>query len=152
MTQTARAIAKNLGWMLASRGVLAVLSLAYLAIATRTLGIEKFGKFALALGIGQAIATLVAFQSWHIVVRYGMEHLVERRRDALARLLNFTLRLDLTSAAVGAVLVCLIMPLLGLIETPRRLPNSITEAVLEKNKGKAPAHPAGANAAPQTKG
>ena len=27
-----------------------------------------------------------------------------------------------------------IMPLLGLIETPRRLPNSITEAVLEKNK------------------
>jgi ubiquinol-cytochrome c reductase cytochrome b subunit len=27
-----------------------------------------------------------------------------------------------------------IMPVLGLIETPRRLPNSITEAVLEKNK------------------
>jgi ubiquinol-cytochrome c reductase cytochrome b subunit len=27
-----------------------------------------------------------------------------------------------------------VMPLLGLIETPRRLPNSITEAVLEKNK------------------
>jgi ubiquinol-cytochrome c reductase cytochrome b subunit len=26
-----------------------------------------------------------------------------------------------------------IMPVLGLIETPRRLPNSITEAVLEKN-------------------
>ena len=25
--------------------------------------------------------------------------------------------------------------MLGLIETPRRLPNSITEAVLEKNKG-----------------
>jgi ubiquinol-cytochrome c reductase cytochrome b subunit len=28
-----------------------------------------------------------------------------------------------------------IMPVLGLIETPRRLPNSITEAVLEKKKG-----------------
>ena len=28
-----------------------------------------------------------------------------------------------------------IMPVLGLIETPRRMPNSITEAVLEKNKG-----------------
>jgi len=37
----------------------------------------------------------------------------------------------------------IIMPVLGLIETPRRLPNSITEAVLEKNK-------AGANAAAQT--
>lgn len=26
----------------------------------------------------------------------------------------------------------LVMPLLGVIETPRRLPNSITEAILEK--------------------
>lgn len=33
----------------------------------------------------------------------------------------------------------IIMPVLGLIETPRRLPNSITEAVLEKNKAGAPA-------------
>jgi ubiquinol-cytochrome c reductase cytochrome b subunit len=43
------------------------------------------------------------------------------------------------------------MPVLGLIETPRRLPNSITEAVLEKNKGGS-GHPAGATAAPETKG
>ena len=44
-----------------------------------------------------------------------------------------------------------IMPVLGLIETPRRLPNSITEAVLEKNKCGS-AHPAGATAAPETRG
>jgi ubiquinol-cytochrome c reductase cytochrome b subunit len=44
-----------------------------------------------------------------------------------------------------------IMPLLGLIETPRRLPNSITEAVLEKNRGAAHAQPAGAQSAPETK-
>ena len=31
-----------------------------------------------------------------------------------------------------------VMPVLGLIETPRRMPNSITEAVLEKSKGAAP--------------
>ena len=35
-----------------------------------------------------------------------------------------------------------IMPVLGLIETPRRLPNSITDAVLEKNKTKAAPLPA----------
>ena len=45
-----------------------------------------------------------------------------------------------------------IMPLLGLIETPRRLPNSITEAVLEKNKVGGAGHLAGATAAPDTKG
>ncbi|MBI1619930.1 cytochrome b [Aquamicrobium zhengzhouense] len=32
----------------------------------------------------------------------------------------------------------IIMPVLGLLEKPRRLPNSITEAVLEKNKASAP--------------
>ncbi|TIP61887.1 MAG: cytochrome b, partial [Mesorhizobium sp.] len=44
------------------------------------------------------------------------------------------------------------LPVLGLIETPRRLPNSITEAVLEKNKGGGGGHPARATAAPETKG
>ncbi|MHB2264094.1 cytochrome b [Aliihoeflea sp. PC F10.4] len=45
-----------------------------------------------------------------------------------------------------------VMPILGLIETPKRLPNSITEAVLGKKKGAASAQPAGANASPETKG
>jgi ubiquinol-cytochrome c reductase cytochrome b subunit len=44
-----------------------------------------------------------------------------------------------------------VMPVLGLIETPRRLPNSITDAVLEKNKGGS-GHPVGAVASPGTKG
>ncbi|RWG24535.1 MAG: cytochrome b, partial [Mesorhizobium sp.] len=45
-----------------------------------------------------------------------------------------------------------VMPVLGLIETPRRLPNSITEAVLEKKNKGAGGHPAGAVSAPETKG
>jgi ubiquinol-cytochrome c reductase cytochrome b subunit len=44
------------------------------------------------------------------------------------------------------------MPVLGLIETPRRLPNSITEAVLEKNKAGGAVHPEGAAASPETRG
>ncbi len=43
----------------------------------------------------------------------------------------------------------IIMPLLGLFETPRRLPNSITEAVLAKTKGSAPVTPHSAAAAPE---
>ena len=45
-----------------------------------------------------------------------------------------------------------IMPLLGIIETPRKTPNSITEAVLERHKGSAVPLPAGATAAPERKG
>jgi ubiquinol-cytochrome c reductase cytochrome b subunit len=50
------------------------------------------------------------------------------------------------------VFFLVIMPLLGLIETPRRTPNSITEAVLAKKKGSAAALPAGATASPEHKG
>jgi ubiquinol-cytochrome c reductase cytochrome b subunit len=45
-----------------------------------------------------------------------------------------------------------IMPVLGYIETPRRLPNSITEAVLKKNKMGGAAHLAHAPASPEIKG
>ena len=44
----------------------------------------------------------------------------------------------------------IVLPVLGLVETPRRLPGSITEAVLAKNGGGGT--PAGAAAAPETKG
>jgi ubiquinol-cytochrome c reductase cytochrome b/c1 subunit len=45
----------------------------------------------------------------------------------------------------------IILPLLGLIEKPLALPNSITEAVLAKNGGRAPL-PAAATAAPERRG
>jgi ubiquinol-cytochrome c reductase cytochrome b subunit len=38
----------------------------------------------------------------------------------------------------------IVLPVLGLIETPKKLPNSITEAVLAKNAAKAKPSPAGA--------
>jgi ubiquinol-cytochrome c reductase cytochrome b subunit len=44
-----------------------------------------------------------------------------------------------------------VMPLLGLIETPRKLPNSITESVLDRNKGSASVQPAVAHASPEAK-
>jgi ubiquinol-cytochrome c reductase cytochrome b subunit len=44
----------------------------------------------------------------------------------------------------------IVLPVLGLVETPRRLPGSITEAVLARNAGGGT--PAGAAAAPETKG
>ncbi|WP_294644277.1 cytochrome b/b6 [uncultured Aureimonas sp.] len=45
----------------------------------------------------------------------------------------------------------IVLPVLGLVETPKKLPNSITEAVLAK-RGAARAVPAGATASPETKG
>lgn len=91
-------IFRNLGWLLASRGVNAVLSLLYLAIATRILGLEGFGHFSLIVVLAQAVTGIVSFNSWQAVVRWGLE---AGEAQAAA---GFALALDLASIAVGAIL------------------------------------------------
>jgi O-antigen/teichoic acid export membrane protein len=108
-----RNILLNTGWMLGGKGVSAALSLVYLAIVTRALGVEGFGQFTLALGIGQAVSGFCSFQSWQIIVRYGMPHLHAGRDAALARLVRFATLLDIASALLGAVLVTFGVVLLG---------------------------------------
>ncbi|RZM26151.1 MAG: lipopolysaccharide biosynthesis protein, partial [Sphingomonas sp.] len=99
-----RAAARNLGWLLASRGVMAILSLFYLGFATRTLGVVDFGRFALISGAAQALATFVGFQTWQIIVQYGVEPIQHGDTPRLARLFRLSAILDLCSALVGAVL------------------------------------------------
>ncbi|MCB8875174.1 lipopolysaccharide biosynthesis protein [Acidisoma silvae] len=103
----------NLGWLLAGKGVGAVLSLVYLALAARTLGPRGFGEFTLITGGAQAVAAFVSFQTWQIVVRYGLPHLKAGRSDAAARLASFCLMLDLGGALVGCLVAALAVWLLG---------------------------------------
>lgn len=100
--RTSRAsILANLGWLLAGKWVGAVLSVVYLGLAARRLGPEQFGQFTLILGTAQAIAAFVSFQSWQIVVRYGMTHLAAEGRGPLARLIAFCISIDLAAALLG---------------------------------------------------
>ena len=92
---------RNLGWLLASRSVLAVLSLVYLGMAARALGVVGFGRFALITGAAQALATLVSFQTWQIVVQYGVAPLAAGDRAGLARLFRGCAMLDAASALAG---------------------------------------------------
>lgn len=106
-------ILANTGWLLGGKGVGAVLSLAYLAIVTRTLGVADFGRFALVLSAAQVIKTLVSFDSWQIVVRYGQPHLAAGNSDALNRVLRFCILIDLASAAAGGGLAAAILLFFG---------------------------------------
>jgi len=98
----ARAL-KNAGWMLGGKGAGGLLSLGYLALAARGLGLVGFGTFATILAYGQAIANLASFQSWQAVVRYGVEHLTAHRYASLERLLRFTVKVDLLAAVTGLI-------------------------------------------------
>ena len=104
---------QNAGWLLAGKGVGAVLSLVYLGLATRSLGIERFGQFTLILSTGQAIAGFVTFQSWQIVIRYGVGLLAESKMTALGRLQRFTILIDFGAALAGCAMAAVAVALLG---------------------------------------
>ncbi|OBX19210.1 hypothetical protein A9995_08760 [Erythrobacter sp. QSSC1-22B] len=88
----------NIGWLLGGRGVNAVLSLVYLALATRTLGLDGFGYFALVVALGQTVTGLANFQTWQFVVRWGSGG------DGPGEATGFAIALDMVSVALGAVL------------------------------------------------
>lgn len=108
-----RAVFANLGWMLGGRGIAAVIGLLYLAIVTRTLGLEGFGKFTLIIGTAQTITGIVGFQTWQLIVRYGMEHLHHDRSAALIRLVKACLALDVVAALIGGLMALLAVALLA---------------------------------------
>jgi len=104
-----RAVMQNFGWMLASRGLAAVFSLIYLAIITRSLGVSGFGKFALITGAASLISSLLAFQTWQIIVQYGVNHIENGDDTKLARLFRGTALLDIGSAVVGIAFAAVIL-------------------------------------------
>ena len=99
-----RRIAHNVGWLVGGKAVGGLLSLVYLALVARALGIEGFGTFALIFTYGQAVINIVQFQSWQLVIRMGAIHLAANRVDRLARLIRFSALIDLVSAFASAAI------------------------------------------------
>lgn len=98
----------NIGWLLGGRGINAVLSLVYLALATRTLGLEMFGHFAAIVAIGLVVTGIANFQTWQFIVRWGAKGTQgdgHSARDAT----GFAIALDLLSVAMGLVLAALMV-------------------------------------------
>lgn len=110
---TWRSIAHNASWLLLGKIVAAVLSLIYLGLATRALGKTGFGQFVIILGTGQTIAALVSFETWQILLRFGMDRIEEGRSEKLGRLVAFCMTLDLAGALIGTVLAIVGVQILG---------------------------------------
>ena len=91
-------IVRNMGWLLGGRGINAVLSLVYLALATRTLGLDGFGYFAIIIALGQTVTGIANFQTWQFVVRWGAGE------DGPAEATGFAIALDLLSLVTGTLL------------------------------------------------
>ncbi|WP_432201054.1 lipopolysaccharide biosynthesis protein [Erythrobacter sp. W53] len=94
---------RNIGWLLTGRGFNAVLSLVYLALATRTLGLDGFGYFAIIIALGQTVTGLANFQTWQFVVRWGAG------KDGPGEVTGFAIALDMLSVAMGTVFAAILV-------------------------------------------
>lgn len=94
---------QNIGWLLTGRGFNAAMSLVYLYLATHTLGIEKFGYFAIIVALGQTVTGLANFQTWQFIIRWGANG------DGPAEATGFAIALDMLSVVMGALIAALVV-------------------------------------------
>lgn len=93
----------NAGLLLGGRTVNAVVSLGYMALAGRALGVQDFGALVLIHAFTQLMGDAVKFQSWQTVIQYAAGPLAENRAQDVQRVIRFTLGLDLASGVLAAL-------------------------------------------------
>ena len=98
-----RRLIQNIGWLLSGRAVNAILSLVYLALATRTLGLDGFGYFALIVALGQTVTGLANFQTWQFVVRWGANG------NGPGEATGFAIALDFLSVILGSAMAAVLV-------------------------------------------
>lgn len=103
----------NAGKLTLGRSVQAVCSLAYLAFATRTLGLEDFGKLVLIHSLCLAATQMARFESWQTIVRFGAPAWRSGHPLGLRRVLNFGLMLDLAGMMFGVLAYAAVLYPLG---------------------------------------
>ena len=99
-----RRVLANAGMLLGGRTINAILSLAYMALAARALGVSEFGVLVLINAFAQFIGEVAKFQSWQTVLHFGAAPFAEGRRADFQRVVRFSLILDVASAVGGAAL------------------------------------------------
>ncbi len=93
---------KNIGWLLGGRGFNAVMSLVYLALATRALGLDGFGYFAIIVALGQTVTGIANFQTWQFIGRWGAEE------EGPGEATGFAIALDMLSVIAGTILAAIL--------------------------------------------
>ena len=101
-------IIKNLGWLLGGKGYAGVVSLVYLAILSRSLGLKDFGHFSLIFGTAQALVALTSFEIWQTVIRYGVQSRLAKDWARFGRLVWLTTSIDICGALVGCLFAVVI--------------------------------------------
>jgi O-antigen/teichoic acid export membrane protein len=103
----------NAGVLLGGRAANAVISLGYMAVAARALGVRDVGVLILINAFAQLVGEVVKFNSWQTVLHYGSGALADGDRGKLQQVVRFTLVLDLASSLVGVAIAASAALLVG---------------------------------------
>lgn len=115
-----RAVMRNAGYLGSTKLVGGLIGLLALAAAGRGLDPRVFGLLMIVHTYATGAGTVVKFQSWQLILRYGAPAL--RRGDTACAIdsIRFALGLDLLSGLLGMGLAMAALPLLaGYFEIPR---------------------------------
>ncbi|WP_169509119.1 lipopolysaccharide biosynthesis protein [Arhodomonas aquaeolei] len=102
-----RRVIANSGRLLGGKSAGAVLSLTYVAVATRALGVQDYGLLVLIHTFTLVVSRVFNSKSWQTVLRYGAGARQRGEYGRLRRLVRFTAVLDGVSAVLAALTVVL---------------------------------------------
>lgn len=106
-------VLRNTGYLLGGKAVGSLLHLAALAVASRSLGPDRFGVVVLVHAFAQTVGSLGAFQTWQTVIQFGTPHFTAGRRRALQHVIAFTAMLDLGSGVAAMLVGIALLAVLG---------------------------------------
>ena len=110
---------KNAGRLMVGRGIQGVMSLVYMALSAKALGVVGFGVLTLVYASVMTLRNLLGFRSWQMIMSYGAQALNRMDGPHMKRLVNFALLIEASAGIIGAVLLCLFAePVLNLFAIP----------------------------------
>jgi O-antigen/teichoic acid export membrane protein len=103
----------NLAHLLGGKVAAGLMSIVYLVIVARTLGVRDYGVLTLVNGYALFVGSLVAFSGFHGLVRYGTIALEAGDRQKLARITRLMALIELGFGLVAIVVAAALIPIVG---------------------------------------
>jgi O-antigen/teichoic acid export membrane protein len=103
----------NMGRLLSGKIAAGLISLIYIAIAARTLGVREYGVLNLVHGYAVFMGGLIAFSGFHGLVTYGAEALQEQDHGRLAQLIRVMSLIEIAMATLAIIVSILLAEVAG---------------------------------------
>ena len=103
----------NLAKLMGGKAIAGVMSLAYMIIALRGLGVRDYGVLILVHAFTITVGGIIEFPGWHAVIRYGAQASEARDQPRLVRLLRLAASIELTAGLLAVVVAAVLGPIVG---------------------------------------